>query len=630
MEITVLIIYNFTNSYLSSPQMMISKGCNMQEFTKDTAITIDSVSSKDLDDAIQLVRHPNGYTLTTYIANVSKHIWIGSSQDIRAREFLFSIYKGNAGCVKSMLSRYLSEEKLSLLPNESRDVVIFEFELDNNLNQLKTSVRLDKFINKNRLSQPDISEIINDAAHPLHEHCSLLANVALRLLDKRRESGALAIYDISHGWKTDEEGRLALIPRDECNIGYIVVQEMMILTNVLMADFCIKNNIPILYRNHQASDSNITTQQFAAELNEAIQSENYEKLAEISERMKSQFSRATVAPQNTGHKGLNMPGYAYFTSPIRRYVDLVNHRNLIAFIKGKEPLHDIDDLQDIAEKYNAKETDVKDDRSEFFKTKAKMDSEKNIISENFTEMTDKELYQAMKIVAEKDLPISEKMKEEILFRAQNNTIEHKLFSFIIAKLGDFLDIEFKNKLICALIPTPSNATSIYNILIQKFEFPELELEEKSVGASNIPIFLCKARLADRNIESSLIGAKNKKMASQLAILDILQNIFGAHVEIPSFNQPEPVKKPTPEKIKSAVRTSNHKGDLQEWCQKNKVPAPEYETTKVGPDHSPLFQAVVTVRMLGKPISSKSENCSSKKDAEQMAAKEWIDSMERAR
>jgi ribonuclease R len=591
-------------------------------------ITIDGSGSNDLDDAIWIEKTEEGYNLSISISHVSKYVEKDSPTDKKAMVSLFSIYRGNQGCIKPMIKRSLSENKLSLLKDQERDVVVFDITLNEQLEITNIEVKEDKFTNIHRLTYDHIPDILIKEEHELHAVMTLLSEISSKLLDERRQSGALAIYDIIAGWGTDEEGNLRRLSRHECNIGHIIIQEMMVLTNVAMSKFSIENDIPIMYRNHKVKIAAPEAIEFSKEIKQAVSANNESHIKLLNQRLALVSGRATMGSVTYGHYGLNLPSYSYFTSPIRRYPDLINHRNVIAFLHGNSFPYSKADIDAIAERYNEREREVKDDTKNFFKGNANDVAESRINLKRFTRLDEKELYRALKVAGEQSKEIPEPMQNEIVHRLNAGNLDHKSLALIFAEIGSGFTEDNRKKIISAIKNVPHVATAVYNILMQKFEFEEVKSLSESSGPQEKQMFTCTSKMISKDLSSTPIYAKSKKLSIQLSTLDLLQQLIGIRIKLSlgvkaSSKNIEAVKQSKTPKKSLIGSTGNHKGDLQEWCQKNADPVPIYETKRIGPDHCPIFLTNLSVTISGKETKASCDLGANKKESQKLAAKKWL-------
>jgi len=587
-------------------------------------ITIDGDSSKDLDDAIWVEKTEAGYKIQVLISDVSSIVRVGSSIDDRASEMQFSIYRGKGGCVKSMLPRSLSEDKLSLLKDRERKVVVYGITLDENLDCINRSVSQGSFVNNNRLTHSDVTDILEDESNSLNSTLSMMADIANCLLAKRRESGALMIYDIVAGWGVNEDGTIRKLSNIEKHIGHVIVQEFMVLANTQMSIYCIENDIPVLFRNHIPKSAAPPASEIINEIEKGISSGDGKYLESVSKRTALIAGKAEMGVSVKGHYGLNVEAYAYFTSPIRRFPDLVTQRNLLAYIQGKEYIYNTGALEKFARDYNERITELKEETTIFFKSKADETGLRNLNGKKFGELTSQELYRAMKVAVDGGHEISFPLQKELLERMKTQCLDHKIIALIFSKAHEQMDSDLLCSIGTELYTAPHNAISVQNVMTQKYGALPFEYEESTFGPDHSRSFKCRVFTVDgkgKVVQSREIIESSKKKASQVAVVDLLCSMIGLTPEIPKdFRLVEPKKSVPDLKLRD---DQNPKVILQEWCQKQGVEIPAYTVQNIGDDKKPIFEAVVKVDLGKSPVRSTGASADSKKTAERNAAKEWI-------
>lgn len=212
-------------------------------------LTIDGPTTRDIDDAIWIEKMDGGYRVFVSIADVSAKVPIGSEADERALEMTETIYRASGN--SPMLPHSLGEELLSLWPGTPKDTLTVELEVVEGAVQ-KCQLYPSLLTSIAKLEYAEIPGIIKEARHPLHQPIELALNLAMGLLKSRRSHGALALYDLNTGWVTTEEGYLKQIEDHVDTVGYIIIQELMILANAAVAEFVVKHDLPVLFRNHLA------------------------------------------------------------------------------------------------------------------------------------------------------------------------------------------------------------------------------------------------------------------------------------------------------------------------------------------------------------------------------------------
>lgn len=218
-------------------------------------VTIDDRMTRDIDDAIWVEESAEGFTVYVSIADVAGAVTVESPLNQSAYERLGTQYfrTGNS----SMLPRELSEHKLSLWPNREKKTITVKVELASDLTVKAVDVFRSTLNSFARLTYEEIPALLENESHPMLRAAKKLAD---GLLAKRRANGAMVLYDLNNGWVTGEEGYVRKLVKREDTVGYIIVQELMILANAAVADWAIANGLPILFRTHQRRSRQRTRQ----------------------------------------------------------------------------------------------------------------------------------------------------------------------------------------------------------------------------------------------------------------------------------------------------------------------------------------------------------------------------------
>lgn len=295
-------------------------------------ITIDPPNATDLDDAVWAEETAGGYAVTVSVAAVGRALSRYHPAAEAARRQGFTRY--HSDFVRHMLPRYLIG-RLSLHEGQPRPVIAVRTHLnpDFSLAPAGSEFHRATLISTARLTYRAAAELAAGQGEraELRDRVRLLALVAQGLLARRRDEGGLVLYDLNQGWALTEEGHLKKLAAVESNLGYVIVQELMILANGAVARFFARAGAACLYRNHSASrpGKNPRPVHLAEELGAALAGAGEESTAArvraLIKRYRLEMMRARYEPDLRGHFGLNVPAYLHFTSPIRRYCDLVNH-----------------------------------------------------------------------------------------------------------------------------------------------------------------------------------------------------------------------------------------------------------------------------------------------------------------
>lgn len=322
-------------------------------------ITIDGDDAKDYDDAVYCEKIINNkFRLLVAIADVSHYVQEGKNIDLDALLRGTSVYLPNI--VIPMLPNILSNNICSLLPNKDRLTVICDMTINNEglidnykfyNSVIRSHARITYEEGWNLLKNNEISEISLKEFIP---NIKNLFNLYKKLKKARlyRKSLDFDTFETKFIFKNNMINSIDLIKRNDI---HKTIEECMLAANICAADFLIKNNSEALYRVHDkpTQDRLDNLNKFLTTININIEQNNislhdfYFNLIDNTKTLKNSkiiqsmclrsFQQARYSPTNIGHFGLSYDAYVHFTSPIRRYPDLVIHRLIksIISIKGQ-------------------------------------------------------------------------------------------------------------------------------------------------------------------------------------------------------------------------------------------------------------------------------------------------------
>jgi ribonuclease R len=327
--------------------------------------TIDPPTARDYDDAISAERLPDGRVrVWVHIADVSAHVRPGSLVDREAHRRATSVYV--PGAVEPMLPEALSNAACSLVPGQDRLAVTVELDFEG-AQVARTAFHRSLIASDARLDYPQVDRVFageEAAAAPWEEPLGAAREVAARLDAARMDRGALAVESAEPEFRFSREGHVTELGSSVQTESHRLIEHLMIAANEAVAALLESRGLPTLYRVHErpapARVERLVEQLDALgvptpPLPEAMSPQEATDLVGEVSRLVDEHVRRTgrgraaftslvlrslmqarYQPENIGHAGLRSARYCHFTSPIRRYPDLVAHRALLSVIGAGE------------------------------------------------------------------------------------------------------------------------------------------------------------------------------------------------------------------------------------------------------------------------------------------------------
>jgi ribonuclease R len=341
---------------------------NRRDFRAVPTFTIDPADAKDFDDALSLQQLENGnWEVGVHIADVSHYVTPGSILDDEAVERATSVYLVDR--VVPMLPEILSNGACSLRPNEDKYTFSAVFEMDEEANILKQWFGRTAIHSDRRFAYEEAQEIIEDV-HPEGEKADfyteirLLDKLAKIMREKRMNSGALSFDKKEVKFHLDEDNKPQGVYFKVGKDANKLIEEFMLLANRSVAAFIgrAKSGEPstntFVYRIHddpdptKLQDLSTFVKQFGHEVRlnskKAVTNSLNKMLSKVKNTPEANMietltirtmSKAKYTTQNIGHYGLAFDYYTHFTSPIRRYPDVMVHRLLQHYLDGGKSPH---------------------------------------------------------------------------------------------------------------------------------------------------------------------------------------------------------------------------------------------------------------------------------------------------
>lgn len=330
---------------------------NRRDFRTTTTFTIDPIDAKDFDDAISFKKLENGnYEIGVHIADVSHYVKPNSALDKEAYERATSVYLVDR--VIPMLPERLSNGVCSLRPHEDKLCFAAVFELDDKANILdqwfgKTIIHSDR-----RFTYEEAQEVIESKEGDFKDEILKLNELAYTLREQKFKNGAISFESTEVKFKLDETGKPIGVYVKERKDAHKLIEDFMLLANKKVAEFIAKKGkgkqkYTFVYRSHDSPNLEALTSfsGFASRFGYKINTKSDKEIAkslnfmmEDVEGKKEQniltqlairsMAKAVYTTKKTSHYGLAFDYYTHFTSPIRRYPDVMVHRLLELYLDG--------------------------------------------------------------------------------------------------------------------------------------------------------------------------------------------------------------------------------------------------------------------------------------------------------
>ena len=314
--------------------------------------TIDPADAKDFDDAISFQTVEEGYQIGVHIADVSFYVRPGTKVDDDAYQRGTSVYLVDR--VLPMLPEELCNDKCSLRPNEDKLCMSVIFTMDADAHVLKYKICRTVIRSNARLNYDEAQEIINPSKTSNTSHTSntsalataltTLNSLATKLRAERIANGALTIEQDEMRFKLDEHGYPTEIYFEQPNEAHHLIEEFMLLANKTVAK-AVGSGRPFVYRVHDVPDAEKLEEikKFKRQCAMTAKMRHHAVSQETIDRAINMLTiraqaKAVYSTYNIGHYGLAFSHYTHFTSPIRRYPDLMVHRLVEKYILTGKPI----------------------------------------------------------------------------------------------------------------------------------------------------------------------------------------------------------------------------------------------------------------------------------------------------
>ena len=336
-----------------------------RDLTALATFTVDPPTARDFDDAVSAQREGDGARVWIHIADVAAHVRPGSPLDLEARRRCNSTYV--PGAVEPMLPHALSSDACSLAPGVERLAVTGEIELGSDARPRRARFYRSRIRSDARLDYEQLDAIFSGrvtAPAAVAEPLQAARDVAAAL-GEHRGASSLDVESAEPEFRFDARGDVVAAQRVPQTESHRLIERLMILTNEQVAQLLAKRRVPAIYRVHPQPDPtriqhlleqlaalDVPTPPIGRGLSPRSAGEVAAEASRLARREAARrghgaaaytgivlrsLKQAQYSERNSGHAGLGSEAYTHFTSPIRRYPDLVVHRALLAVLgEGEE------------------------------------------------------------------------------------------------------------------------------------------------------------------------------------------------------------------------------------------------------------------------------------------------------
>ena len=316
-------------------------------------VTIDGESTQDMDDAVYAEKHGNGWRLWVAISDVDGHLLPGSAVDLDAQQRAVTAYL--PGMVVPMLPAQLSDNSLSLMKGVTRAVICAKMEIGRDGSLLSTVFSQAIITSRAKLTYQAVSDYVSGQTD-LPEAAEIKTNIKnlywmSKALNNWRDTHALVAADSSDYRLVVSDYQLANIIQEERNEAMKIIEECMVVANRAFAELMRDAQVPFVSRRqdgftaaalpkisaiarHLGIEVTDDTLQTPAKISEVLRAVNASGRLDLQLATRSTLSPSFYDCENGHHASLGLPAYGTWTSPIRKYADLINHRQLKALWLG--------------------------------------------------------------------------------------------------------------------------------------------------------------------------------------------------------------------------------------------------------------------------------------------------------
>ncbi|SDE04828.1 RNB domain-containing ribonuclease [Glycomyces harbinensis] len=571
----------------------------------ETGIMIDAATTVDRDDAIWIEPDGDGFDVWIHIARVADHVPVGGRADREARERIATRYRPDR--TEHMLPAPVVAAA-SLEPGRANDTFAVHLRIDGAGHVLAAELGPGRLTRSWAMSHAEAADAANDPAHALHGTLAQALRFAQTMLAARRNAGALAFYDLLSGFATNEEGQLVRLDSAERNSGYIIVQEFMIAANAQIAAWAVREDLPVLFRNHRLAAVAGDPADLRGELDSIAAAGDSAAFEMLRARMRMVARAAAYGPTVHGHHGLQLPVYTHATSPIRRYADLVTQRILLAAAHREPGPYPPEALAEIAAHVNERIESERRAKADFFKRRATEETERQIEAADFARLPYKQFARVLQFAIERG-EIPPGLAEDTVRRFDARELQLREFASVYLYGRDAF-APLRERMNALLAAEPQQAQSIVNVYLQdRLGGPvsndlNVRWTVEPEPGFEAPLFAAQVALhyGDERIDSPKRMQRNKKDAKNQAALALVSSLAG----LPDLSRNAVAKPRVDGPRKLLVEAGVHPAEaVQIYAARGLVDDLTWHFEVEGPSHERVFTCLAEAAMprTGEPVSA---------------------------
>ena len=389
----------------------------------------------------------------------------------------------------------------------------------------------------------------------------------------------------------------------------------MILANVCVATYMLVNDIPGIFRNHAAKAAAPAAAALAETIKTWVATGNVDA-ADAQAKFAAVMGKAEYSSVVMAHYALAEPVYAHVTSPLRRYPDLVNLRQLRAHLKAQPYPHSAEKLSVLAEQMNTAAAARKEERSKGFKTTVARNAENALARGRLDRLADHELRQAVRIEVSEHGTLSESMAGELVRRFEASILTDRFVDVLLAEVPhEAVPSEVLEAFAAWTRLIPTRAVNLLMHAQDNGYLTALAITSDCSSTAFVgSVTLSTPARAERAFQAEGV---RKRDAEQAAAVEAIHWLL--QVESPAAEQ-------ALETPPGAAKIANPKGRLLELCQQRGWPSPDFVVKGQGHAHAMVFTATARLVAAGRLIEQVAGPAANKKEAEAQASAKLLASL----